>query len=598
MISEIFTVILQQWQLVFGLLLFSALGQGVVNAILRNLSADQLTPLEYFSLGLAGWIMPVSLLSLLWLLLGFASNTLLNRLVVPAAILVLVVIRFRRKPDPLSGSGGHPEPDSKKYFVSLLAVVLISLLLRLLFVSRALLPSYFDSAQHYSVIKNLVESGSILPLLSTTYYHPGFHILTAFLATVLNADIAMTMLVLGQIVLALMPVSVFFLVRHITESGRAGLFAVILAALGWYMPAHAANWGKYPALISLALLPFILSLAYFLVQSRASLASQKRWNYYTLIAVSAGLATLLHSRALILLLIIFIAWVIAAWQHRLSLRSRSLIFSAFVIVLVLEVLFTRKQAVLIPLFDPYLHKGLWVTVLVLFLSLFALKEHSQIVFAGLFAVCVLLASLFVPVRLPGYGVLTLLDRPLVEMILYWPLSLLGGLGLSGVEKLLPRRPFWKFSLSGYILAGATVFVVVHALASYDFYPADCCVFVGREDLAALTWMGAHLPPDARIGISVTEMNVLPSKALEAYNGGDAGIWITPLIDRVTVSFLYNSDFGQADVRAALCQSGVTHLYVGELGQPFDSARLNEHPEWYTALVFMQKTRVYEVIGCD
>jgi hypothetical protein len=140
-------------------------------------------------------------------------------------------------------------------------------------------------------------------------------------------------------------------------------------------------------------------------------------------------------------------------------------------------------------------------------------------------------------------------------------------------------------------------IAFHALVTYNFYPSDCCVLVGNEDVAALAWMQEHLPPDAYIGISVTELNVLPSDRIEGYTGGDAGIWITPLINRFTFPLFFRSDFGQAEVNDQLCQNRVSHLYVGELGQPFDSARLDEHPEWYKLLLSIQKAKVYEVVGC-
>jgi len=110
-------------------------------------------------------------------------------------------------------------------------------------------------------------------------------------------------------------------------------------------------------------------------------------------------------------------------------------------------------------------------------------------------------------------------------------------------------------------------------------------------------MQEQLPRDAYIGISVTELNVLPSDRLEGYTGGDAGIWITPLIKRYTFPLFFRSDFGQEDVRNQLCQNRVSHLYVGELGQSFDLAHLDQHPEWYKLLLSLQKAKVYEVVGC-
>jgi hypothetical protein len=587
--TEVFTVIKEEWRIVFGILFFIALGQGLASITLKKLFKDQLTAEEYFSLSLAGWLLPVVLISLLWFVLRWMFDPLLNRLIPPSGILVLVAILFRLRP--------KPEVGSKKIIFFLLLFLFLSVSLRLVFVSRAVFPSYFDSAQHYSLIKNILQNGTALPISSTSYYHPGFHILTAFLVTVLNTDIPRTMLILGQLVLAVMPISGFFLVRHVTGSNGAGIFALILAAFGWYMPAHAVNWGKYPALMSLALLPFILSLAYWLTQNWTEIAQRQKWMLCAILGFSIVATMLLHSRSLIILAIVFLAWIIAAWQRRLSFITRSIIFMMVFTILLLEVFVIHRQAVLAPLLDPYLDDGIWITALILLLSVVALRESSQFVFACLLAVCMLLGSLFVPVKIPGYGVLTLLDRPLVEMILYLPLTLLGGLGLAALEKLLSQFSYSKFLRMKYIQLLLMWPVILHALVAYDWYPSDCCVLVGKNDVAALDWMKNHLPADARIGISVTEMNVLVSDVPEGYSGGDAGIWITPMMDRVTVPLLYSSDFGQAAVKDRLCQKRVSYIYIGELGQAFDSAGLENHPEWYKVLLSRGKVKVYEVVPC-
>src|SRR5690606_32123855 len=113
------------------------------------------------------------------------------------------------------------------------------------------IPQYFDSAQHYLITRTLLNtSGPLLPP-STGNYHIGFHLLLAFVTSTLRAQIIDTLLILGQIILAIIPLSIFFLVKGETRSNAAGIFAVMLAMLGWYMPAYAVNWGKYPALASL-----------------------------------------------------------------------------------------------------------------------------------------------------------------------------------------------------------------------------------------------------------------------------------------------------------------------------------------------------------
>ena len=46
-------------------------------------------------------------------------------------------------------------------------------------------------------------------------------------------------------------------------------------------------------------------------------------------------------------------------------------------------------------------------------------------------------------------------------------------------------------------------------------------------MSPLAWMQEHLPRDAYLGISVTELNVLPSDRIEGYTGGDAESGLRP-----------------------------------------------------------------------
>jgi hypothetical protein len=140
-------------------------------------------------------------------------------------------------------------------------------------------------------------------------------------------------------------------------------------------------------------------------------------------------------------------------------------------------------------------------------------------------------------------------------------------------------------------------VAVNAFFTYDLYPSSCCVIVGNDDLAAIDWMENQLPVEARIGISSIEIKVIPSESFEGIVGGDAGIWVTPLTGMSTITLPYNLEFDQQPALDMLCQNGVSHLFVGEVGQTFDNAKLNSRPEWYRPLLAMPVTRVYEVIGC-
>ena len=145
------------------------------------------------------------------------------------------------------------------------AATLILAVLRLAFVRGLLLPQYFDSAAHYRLIRSLVEvaggvaSSSSIAIPSVNYYHLGYHVLLAGVVSITGLPLSSLMLIFGQLMLALTPLSVYAFAHRASGSAPAALLAVVLAAIGWYMPAFAANWGKYPALLSL--LPSVGALA-------------------------------------------------------------------------------------------------------------------------------------------------------------------------------------------------------------------------------------------------------------------------------------------------------------------------------------------------
>jgi len=587
-IQIIFSVITDQWRIILGILLFIGLCGILVSLALKNILGKHLTSNEYLTLGMAGWLLPASLISVLWFLFGLQSLAPFSLFLLISLIVILIFFFLRFKP--------YSEPDSRSTSFFLLLFFSVSILLRLVFVSKAILPSYFDSAQHYLLIKTILgeNTNGLIASLTTNYYHLGFHFVAAFAVSMVQAEIGKVMLILGQMILAVMPLAIFFLIKYAIKSNLAGIFAIGLSAYGWYMPAHAVDWGKYPALLSLGVIPFILGLAYLLSQTKDTLSPPKRWTLALMLGFGVLVSGFMHSRSLVVIGITFLAWLIAVWWGKLQQVQQFSLFILVIVAVILEIIFIQKHDVLLLLFDPYIHKGVLATVLVLLLAVFAYRQYSQLTFACILTMGFLMGSLFIPVKglVPGYANLTLLDRPFVEMILFLPLSFLGGLGLAGFEKLIQ---YPKLRICVDLIACG--FVFINAFATYDLYPSDCCVLVGNDDLTAMDWMNTQLPTDAHIGISATELKVLASESFEGYVGGDAGIWITPLINRATFPIRYDTNFAEQTTLELLCQRNISQLYVGELGQTFNDAQLSAQPTWYKMLLYMPKVRVYQVVGC-
>ena len=134
-------------------------------------------------------------------------------------------------------------------------------------------------------------------------------------------------------------------------------------------------------------------------------------------------------------------------------------------------------------FDPYLGAGAPVTVLIGLLSLFAAAFLPQVAVACCLMIVFLLAGLMIPAPIAGIG--TLLDRPLVEMLIFVPLSLLGAAGVAGLVRSFKSR--CAYGIAAFI----AIAVAVHALTAYSFDPSPCCTIVGNEDRVAIDWLKSN-----------------------------------------------------------------------------------------------------------
>jgi hypothetical protein len=259
-------------------------------------------------------------------------------------------------------------------------------------------------------------------------------------------------------------------------------------------------------------------------------------------------------------------------------------------------MFIRIKGILGPLFDPYSPKGLLVTSIVFVLAVFSYRGYPALVFSSVVSTILFIASLFVPLAdlIPGYANATLLDRPFVEMILYVPLTLLGGFGLAGLEQYLQSK---NVTWSRAVGVSLILLIAVNAYFKYDLYPSDCCDIVSKDDLTAIDWMDKNLPGDARILTSSTDLNVLPTKEYQGSAGGDAGTWINPLIRRVTLTMSFTTDFSQQQTLDTLCQSQVDYVYVGKTGWPFNDIGMATQPGAYKIVFELPNAKVYQVTGC-
>ncbi len=289
---------------------------------------------DRLSLAVTAWLPPALLLAALFLLatrwLGADDARLLVVVLVSLSALAIAwSIRTRRAPLALMDAVG----------AGLLGAATIALMvLRLAFVRDLVLPPYFDSATHYGLIRAVLRwaeatnSGRGLLLPVTPYYHLGYHIVMGGIAAVAQLDIGALMLVSGQLILSLMPLALYAPAHRLSGSALAGAVAVTLGAAGWYMPAFAANWGKYPAL--LAVLSTIGALIFGLLAFQSATDGQARRRFLFMSIVLTVTTGFLHTRSILVVAAGGLAALLALRLGRLPGGPRRLALGLSLLVLI------------------------------------------------------------------------------------------------------------------------------------------------------------------------------------------------------------------------------------------------------------------------
>ncbi len=532
----------QNWELILAILAAVSWETLLTFAILKKITGTQFGDKSLIALALSGWPLPALLISASVLALSFFIPVHLISIITLAFIIISTGFAVRAVWRCIS----------LDFFVPVI-IFIFFVFMRLGFSANLVLPSYFDSAEHYRIIQSLINKGDVF---TTSYYHVGYHVIVAAFLLLTRTNPGQVMLFFGQIILAAIPMPMYFFIHRITNSNSAAFWGMTLAAFGWFMPAHAVNWGKYPALLVLLLIQFTLGAA--LIKNRL------------LFAAGMAASIIIHSRSIILLGIFGAAWIISA------VPQKKLIFALTSAMLGMAILLIMRNQVIGPIFEPY---GIWVTLLVGILAASVFRSFPRLIVISMLAMLFMLAAMFIPVT----SVLTLLDRPLVEMTFYLPLAFLGGLGATRLPKL--------------VVIGFAVVVIIHAWATYNFGPSECCQLVSRDDAVALDWMDNHTPASARVAISTADLSLNAFGSPMSGAGADAGVWIAPLTGRTTLTLPYSTDFAIQSTYDLLCQQQVDLIYFGNLPRSFNRSFADTKPEWYKTIFSLPEASIVQILDC-
>ena len=491
----------------------------------------------------------------------------------------------------------------------LLAILLIGFGVRLLAVRDTPVLPWVDASRHALITSVMASSGQTIsdfaPYLPVTRfpYHYGFHTLSASLSLLSEWPLDRLLLYLGQLLNALVPLTLFSALWLMVRQRSAGYLAAFLVALAFFFPAYYATWGRLTQLTAVLILPLVIAFTWQLL--RGEEAWIDRW--WLLGILTAGLF-LIHFRVLVYYLPFPAIALLINHFRRLRWLAASAILA---FILVLSRLFTLLEDT-----DPVARMSRTIPGYNEFPVNYVTTgwERAFLVAAGVVVLAAVIAAILrrswaiLPLALAGwiaalFGVLSLdrLGVPVPSLfnlnsmyiIVFVPVAMLLSIAFGQFWLWLDEasRPVWWL---GYGLTGlGLVILLVYGARRQVSILNPQTLLVETEDMIGLRWLDENLPQDAQIAVNSWQW------LGETWAAADGGAWILPLTGRTVttppIDHIYNSDlfqqvrdFNQAATAVSdwsdpaqaqwLQEQGVSHIFVGKRGGFFDPAKLARNPD--------------------
>ncbi len=515
--------------------------------LLARLVEDQLT-LDWgqrtaISVGLSLAVAPVTLVWTTWLGLRWSRvGVILIYLLLAGALLI-----HRRLERPMR------RPRLDLISLGLAGVFLFSLGLRLVMTRDLAGPAWVDSAHHALLTRLTLEQGAY-PASFAPYaqaeaigYHLGFYSLSAAFTALSGLALPQALLLFGQVLNALSIFMIYLLTVTFTRDRLAGLAAALLVGVFSPMPAYYASWGRYTQLAGLIVLPAGMRLIQAAIQpARPSLR----------LTLAAGLACaglfLIHYRVIVFLAALLIAYGLAevirqvdkrpAWRTLPRMLGRGALAAGCAVLLTLPQAWRVFTGLLAPRLaagmpDPqplasipwgYLTPAEGRTVLILGLvglvwSILRARWVGPLM--ALWTGLLYLSANQGALRLPILGGVNLTS---VEIVLFVPLTILGGWLLADVLRLIGRQlpppvrqVYWglvPLAALGWSLAAAPRLLTVLNPTTF---------LIRQADLPAMTWVSQNVPGEATLLINPFAWGY------GYYAGQDGGYYLSAYTGRQT-----------------------------------------------------------------
>lgn len=409
------------------------------------------------------------------------------------------------------------------------------------------LPNWVDSLHHSLIVRKMVEAGGLTatlePYLSGPfYYHYAFHSFTAFFSYLSGIDPARSVLLVGQVLIAVISLSAYSLTKAISKDWRAAAATAIFVTFVTKMPGYYLSWGRYTMVVGVLLLGLAIAEAIYLWTNKPT------WRKAIAFLVLTSGTLLSHYLAAFLLglflLLQGIHWIIESLRHKKWDWQRILYLVIPVIISVLLVLpwylriFTYADSALnlssLRTLDnvtdsQWSYTGYLLGPQVAYPMLaiacagifWALTQEKSRVF-GLWSLIV--AGLTLPLTLQ----ITPFRSDYYALILFLPAAVLAGMLLFWLSNQMTLR--LKVHGLAEAVTMSLIFVSLSAGVAENFSAVNSqTILVGQSDIPALDWINEHLPTDARFFINTTSWGYGISR------GVDGGAWILPYTGRWSIA---------------------------------------------------------------
>ncbi len=497
------------------------------------------------------------------------------------------------------------QTDTKQIVAGLflLIVLVLSAYVRIAVVKDLAVPMWADSYHHTMISQLLIDNQGLFsswlpyaPLMTFTY-HFGFHSIVANYHWLTGINITRAVVVAGQVINFVVVLGSFLLAYRFTGKVWAGNGAALFVGLISPMPAHFFNWGRYPQLTALAVLPAAIILTVHLLNQPR--LSPRSIGLTGLVIAGLGLS---HYGVLVFFVLfglIFLGYKVIEnrlARPRLKLLSINLLATAAVAALITApwlwnfvtgrfmtiVTAIVRQA---PGAEPAkieAHNALpnvtmflnthWYIVVIIGVIWAVWQREKYTIITSIWAISLLLLANPYFLKLPGTG---LINNFAVFISLFLPFSVIFG---NLVADLITAAQRWRPWAANIVIIALLLVSIRSAGYRLAFFEPGRQL-VTEADLAAMAWIQENTPADALFLINHT-FAYSNSTAV----GTDAGWWLPLLAGRQNTipplsaqetrypdAFQSNQFYRQVDQveltdtsgYQLLQEAGITHIYLGQ-----------------------------------